>query len=87
MAAGRVDEQTLDDLAIEFTALNEEFIGTEHRYQYAVSFPDQDGRGRPLLVLDASGLDRIAAVHLPRQVADGIHGSWIPDSALDGSDR
>ncbi|MFI6150039.1 carotenoid oxygenase family protein [Streptomyces sp. NPDC051109] len=37
-----------------------------------------------LLVLDASGLDRIAAVHLPRRVTAGIHGSWmIPDSALD----
>lgn len=35
-----------------------------------------------LLVLDASGLDRVATVHLPRRVPAGIHGSWIPDSAL-----
>lgn len=32
-----------------------------------------------LLVLDASGLDRIATVHLPRRVTAGIHGSWVPD--------
>ncbi|MFE8942016.1 carotenoid oxygenase family protein [Streptomyces sp. NPDC007872] len=35
-----------------------------------------------LLVLDASGLGRVAAVHLPRRVPAGIHGSWIPDGAL-----
>jgi hypothetical protein len=33
-----------------------------------------------LLVLDASGLEQIAAVHLPRRVTAGIHGSWIPDT-------
>ncbi|MCP2338921.1 carotenoid oxygenase family protein [Actinomadura rupiterrae] len=33
-----------------------------------------------LLVLDATGLDRIAAVHLPRRVTGGIHGSWIPNT-------
>ncbi|MFF3578958.1 carotenoid oxygenase family protein [Streptomyces mirabilis] len=38
-----------------------------------------------LLVLDASGLDRIATVHLPRRVTGGIHGSWIPDTDLDTS--
>ena len=40
-----------------------------------------------LLVLDASGLDQIAAVHLPRRVTGGIHGSWIPDTALDLSEE
>ncbi|GGQ18175.1 carotenoid oxygenase family protein [Streptosporangium pseudovulgare] len=35
-----------------------------------------------LLVLDASGLEQIAAVHLPRRVTGGIHGSWIPDTDL-----
>ncbi|MEU5540773.1 carotenoid oxygenase family protein [Streptomyces sp. NPDC020362] len=35
-----------------------------------------------LLVLDASGLNQIATVHLPRRVTAGIHGSWIPDTAL-----
>ncbi len=141
LAAGRADEQTIDDLAIEFPTLNEEFLGSEHRYQYAISFPDQDGQGgygivkydrttgsrdiqevgdarlpseavfvpaagatreddgylltvvsdlkqdaSQLLVLDASDLGRVATVHLPRRVTAGIHGSWIPDSALDGSE-
>lgn len=36
-----------------------------------------------LLVLDASELEQVAAVVLPRRVTGGIHGSWIPDSALD----
>ncbi|WP_326763491.1 carotenoid oxygenase family protein [Streptomyces sp. NBC_01591] len=135
LAAGSVDEQIIDDLAVEFPTLNEDFLGSEHRYQYAVSFPDQHGYGgygvvkygrttgarrihrvgdarlpseavfvpaaratreddgylltvvsdlkqdaSRLLVLDASGLDRIATVHLPRLVAAGIHGSWIPDT-------
>ncbi|MGW7104296.1 carotenoid oxygenase family protein [Streptomyces sp. NPDC054838] len=135
LAHGRVHEQTVDDLAVEFPTLNDDFLGAEHRYQYAVSFPDQRGYGgygivkydratggrrihqtgdarlpseavfvpaagatreddgylltvisdlkqdtSRLLVLDASGLDRIAAVHLPRRVTAGIHGSWIPDT-------
>lgn len=138
LASGSFDEQDTDDLAVEFPTLNEEFLGAEHRYQYAVSFPDQNGYGgygvvkydrttgdrrvhrvgdarlpseavfvpaagatreddgylltvvsdlkqdaSQLLVLDASGLDRIAAVHLPRRVTAGIHGSWIPDSNTD----
>lgn len=142
LAADSVAEQITDDLAIEFPTLNEEFLGSEHRYQYAISFPDQEGQGgygivkydrttgardiheagdarlpseavfvpaagatreddgylltvvsdlkqdaSQLLVLDASGLDRIATVHLPRRVTAGIHGSWIPDSDLDGSDH
>ncbi|MFF7738955.1 carotenoid oxygenase family protein [Streptomyces sp. NPDC007984] len=37
-----------------------------------------------LLVLDASGLDGVAAVYLPRGVTAGICGSWIADDALDG---
>ncbi|MFJ6718444.1 carotenoid oxygenase family protein [Streptomyces sp. NPDC091259] len=135
LAAGSVAEQTVDDLAVEFPTLNEDFLGAEHRYQYAVSFPDRYGFGgygivkydrvtgarrvheagdarlpseavfvpaagatreddgylltvvsdlkqdsSRLLVLDASGLDPIAAVQLPRRVTAGIHGSWIPDA-------
>ncbi|MFF5922136.1 carotenoid oxygenase family protein [Streptomyces flavochromogenes] len=132
-----VDEQIVDDLAVEFPTLNEDFLGAAHRYQYAVSFPDRNGLGgygivkydrttgtrsirevgdarlpseavfvpaaaatreddgylltvvsdlkqdaSQLLVMDASGLDRIATVHLPRRVTAGIHGSWIPDNAF-----
>ncbi|MGW2743604.1 carotenoid oxygenase family protein [Streptomyces sp. NPDC001450] len=141
VAAGTVDEQIIDDLAVEFPTLNDAFIGTENRYGYAVSFPDENGLGgygivkydratgarrihevgdarlpseavfvpaagatneddgyllsvisdlkqdaSQLLVLNASGLDRIATVHLPRRVTGGIHGSWIADTALDGDE-
>lgn len=34
-----------------------------------------------LLVLDASGLDLIATVHLPHGVTAGVHGSRVPDDA------
>ncbi|WP_206681731.1 carotenoid oxygenase family protein [Actinomadura sp. J1-007] len=133
-AAGTVDERTVDDLAVEFPTVNDAFLGAEHRYQYAVSFPDENGFGgygvvkydratggrrvrevgdarlpseavfvpaagsageddgylltvvsdlkqdaSRLLVLNAADLGRVAAVHLPRRVTAGIHGSWIPD--------
>ncbi|MFJ2095533.1 carotenoid oxygenase family protein [Streptomyces sp. NPDC087901] len=141
-ATGQVDEQIIDDLAVEFPTLNDDFLGAENRYSYAVSFPDQKGFGgygivkydrttgarrihqvgdarlpseavfvpaagatneddgylltvisdlkqdaSKLLVLDASGLEQLAAVHLPRRVTGGIHGSWIPDTALDLSEE
>ncbi|WP_405525831.1 carotenoid oxygenase family protein [Streptomyces avidinii] len=140
MAAGTVDEQIIDDLPVEFPTLNEEYLGAENRYQYAISFPDENGLGgygvvkydrttgarrihrvgdarmpseavfvpaagatgedegylltvvsdlkqdsSQLLVLDASGLERVATVHLPHRVAAGLHGSWIPDSRLEAS--
>ncbi|HJD84399.1 MAG TPA: carotenoid oxygenase family protein [Kitasatospora aureofaciens] len=37
------------------------------------------------MVIDASGLDRVATVHLPHRVAAGLHGSWIPDTDPDGA--
>ncbi|MGW4170744.1 carotenoid oxygenase family protein [Streptomyces chartreusis] len=138
LAAGAVDEQIIDDLPVEFPTLNEEYLGAENRYQYAISFPDETGLGgyglvkydrttgarrirqigdarmpseavfvpaseatreddgylltvvsdikqdaSQLLVLDASGLDRIATVHLPHRVSAGLHGSWVPDSSPD----
>ncbi|MFJ4865632.1 MULTISPECIES: carotenoid oxygenase family protein [unclassified Streptomyces] len=140
MAAGTVDEQIIDDLPVEFPTLNEEYLGAENRYQYAISFPDENGLGgygvvkydrstgarrvhrvgdarlpseavfvaaadatgeddgylltvvsdlkqdaSQLLVLDASDLERVATVHLPHRVGAGLHGSWIPDSRLEGS--
>ncbi|MFH7594370.1 carotenoid oxygenase family protein [Streptomyces racemochromogenes] len=45
LSTGRVDERVIDDLAIEFPTLNEDYLGVENRYQYAVSFPDQHGFG------------------------------------------
>ncbi|RSS50204.1 carotenoid oxygenase family protein, partial [Streptomyces sp. WAC06614] len=138
LAAGTVDEQIIDDLAVEFPTLNEDYLGSENRYQYAICFPDEKGFGgygvvkydrttgarrilqvgdarmpseavfvpaagatdeddgylltvvsdlkqdaSQLLVLDAAGLDTVATVHLPRRVVAGIHGSWVPDSALE----
>ncbi|WP_328296845.1 carotenoid oxygenase family protein [Streptomyces sp. NBC_00435] len=141
--SGTVDEQITDDLPVEFPTLNEDYLGVENRYQYAVSFPDEKGFGgyglvkydrttgtrrihevgdarmpseavfvpaagaaneddgylltvvsdlkqnaSQLLVLDASGLDRVATVHLPHRVAAGLHGSWLPDagSAPEGAE-
>ncbi|MCG6494263.1 carotenoid oxygenase family protein [Kitasatospora sp. A2-31] len=140
LMAGTVDEQIIDDLPVEFPTLNEEYLGAENRYRYAVSFPDEEGFGgygvvkydritgarriRPvgdarmpsealfvpaagatgedegylltvvtdlkqdasqLLVLDATGLDRLATVHLPHRVSAGLHGSWIPDTGQDAA--
>ncbi|WP_030153872.1 carotenoid oxygenase family protein [Streptomyces sp. NRRL S-244] len=137
MSAGTVDEQIIDDLPVEFPTLNEAYLGAENRYQYAISFPNEEGLGgygvvkydrvsgarrihrvgdarmpseavfvpaadatceddgylltvvsdlkqdaSQLLVLDASGLERVATVHLPHRVSAGLHGSWIPDGAL-----
>ncbi|MFF9051648.1 carotenoid oxygenase family protein, partial [Streptomyces erythrochromogenes] len=33
-----------------------------------------------LLILDATGLNTIATIHLPHRVTAGLHGSWIPDT-------
>lgn len=40
---------------------------------------DRAGGRSQLLVLDARDLTFQAAVHLPRRVPTGFHGSWIPD--------
>ncbi|MEV0718967.1 carotenoid oxygenase family protein [Asanoa sp. NPDC050611] len=43
---------------------------------------DLDSNSSELLILDASDLNTVAAIELPRRVPAGIHGSWIPDSDL-----
>ncbi|WP_214410081.1 carotenoid oxygenase family protein [Sphaerisporangium fuscum] len=40
---------------------------------------DEAGTGSELLVLDASMLEFVASVRLPRRVPAGFHGSWIAD--------
>ncbi|WP_420712994.1 carotenoid oxygenase family protein [Streptomyces sp. MMG1121] len=32
-------------------------------------------------MLDASGLNHVATIHLPHRVSAGLHGTWIPDAA------
>ncbi|MFF1901863.1 carotenoid oxygenase family protein [Kitasatospora sp. NPDC058218] len=45
-----VREEQTDDLTVEFPTINEEYLGREHRYQYALSFPDDLGIGNHTLV-------------------------------------
>lgn len=33
-----------------------------------------------LVLLDASSLEKVAAIHLPRRVPNGFHGNWIPST-------
>ncbi|MBH5338091.1 carotenoid oxygenase family protein [Streptomyces pactum] len=49
-AAGRVTEEQTDDLTVEFPTINDARTGREHRYQYAVAFPDGRGTGDHALV-------------------------------------
>ncbi|MFI8324777.1 carotenoid oxygenase family protein [Streptomyces sp. NPDC085529] len=50
LTAGTVREQQTDDLTVEFPTINDNFTGSEHRYQYALSFPDDLGIGNHALV-------------------------------------
>jgi carotenoid cleavage dioxygenase-like enzyme len=50
LAAGNVKEEVTDDLTVEFPTINEDLLGREHRYQYALSFPDDLGIGNHALV-------------------------------------
>ncbi|MFI6013308.1 carotenoid oxygenase family protein [Streptomyces sp. NPDC051243] len=50
LAAGNVREATIDDLTVEFPTINEAYTEREHRYQYALSFPDDQGIGNHTLV-------------------------------------
>ncbi len=50
LAVGTVREQQTDDLTVEFPTINDNFTGSEHRYQYALSFPDDLGIGNHTLV-------------------------------------
>ncbi|MEU9263777.1 carotenoid oxygenase family protein [Streptomyces sp. NPDC048212] len=50
LATETVREQQTDDLAVEFPTINDSFTGSKHRYQYALSFPDDLGIGNHTLV-------------------------------------
>ncbi len=45
LATGAVTEGPCDDLIVEFPTINGDYLGREHRYQYAISFPDEQGLG------------------------------------------
>ena len=45
LRTGKVAEDLVDDLVVEFPTINDELLGREHRYQYAISFPDDRGVG------------------------------------------
>ncbi|MGW4469981.1 carotenoid oxygenase family protein [Nonomuraea sp. NPDC004354] len=45
LRAGTVAEEVVDDLVVEFPTINDDLLGREHRYHYAVSFPDERGVG------------------------------------------
>ncbi|WP_329238957.1 carotenoid oxygenase family protein [Actinoallomurus sp. NBC_01490] len=67
LAAGRVGESVIDDLTVEFPTINDERLGREHRYQYAVSFPDERGVGGYGVVK----YDRVTGGRQLRPVGDG----------------
>ncbi|WP_308433376.1 carotenoid oxygenase family protein [Streptomyces alanosinicus] len=66
LTAGSVDEQIIDDLPVEFPTLNEDYLGAENRYQYAISFPDEKGYGGYGLVK----YDRTSGARRIHQVGD-----------------
>jgi carotenoid cleavage dioxygenase len=41
---------------------------------------EHDGSGSDLTILDATDLERVADIHLPRRVPAGFHGNWLADS-------
>jgi carotenoid cleavage dioxygenase len=65
--AGSVREETVDDLVVEFPTINEERTGRRHRYQYAISFPDDRGAGNFGIVK----YDRTTGARSVRNVGDG----------------
>ncbi|MGI5198272.1 carotenoid oxygenase family protein [Streptomyces sp. CA-288835] len=67
LPADTVREQTIDDLVIEFPTINENLAGRRHRYQYAISFPDDHGIGNFGVVK----YDRTTGARLIRNVGDG----------------
>ncbi|TPQ18134.1 carotenoid oxygenase family protein [Streptomyces sporangiiformans] len=67
LTAGTVRERTVDDLVVEFPTINEELTGRRHRYQYAISFPDDRGVGNFGVVK----YDRSTGARSVRNVGDG----------------
>ncbi|MFD0783408.1 carotenoid oxygenase family protein [Micromonospora azadirachtae] len=51
-ATGNVTEALCDDLNVEFPTINEDLLGREHRYQYAIAFPDERGGNHGVVKYD-----------------------------------
>ncbi|MFH9399611.1 carotenoid oxygenase family protein [Streptomyces sp. NPDC017638] len=67
LASGTVRERIVDDLVVEFPTINEDVMGREHRFQYAISFPDERGVGNFGVVK----YDRTTGGRQVRHVGDG----------------
>ncbi|MEU8921568.1 carotenoid oxygenase family protein [Kitasatospora sp. NPDC048545] len=83
--AGTVDERIIDDLPVEFPTLNEEYLGAENRYQYAVSFPDETGQGSYGVVK----YDRVTGARRIRRIGDARMPSealFVPAADATGED-
>ncbi|CAM5570815.1 Dioxygenase OS=Streptomyces fumanus OX=67302 GN=GCM10018772_70080 PE=3 SV=1 [Streptomyces fumanus] len=67
LGSGTVSERVVDDLVVEFPTINEDRAGRSHRYQYAISFPDDRGIGNFGIVK----YDRTTGERQVRHVGDG----------------
>ncbi|MFI5975438.1 carotenoid oxygenase family protein [Streptomyces sp. NPDC051452] len=67
LGSGTVRERIVDDLVVEFPTINEDVMGREHRFQYAISFPDERGVGNFGVVK----YDRTTGGRQVRHVGDG----------------
>ncbi|NYI03468.1 carotenoid oxygenase family protein [Allostreptomyces psammosilenae] len=43
--AGTATEEQIDDLVVEFPTINEDVLGRQHRYHYAIAYPNDHGIG------------------------------------------
>ncbi|MBB2748307.1 UNVERIFIED_ORG: carotenoid cleavage dioxygenase [Microbispora rosea subsp. rosea] len=86
MRADKVAEDLVDDLVVEFPTINDDLLGREHRYQYAISFPDDRGVGGYGVVK----YDRVSGGRQVLPVGDGRLPSeavFVPaDGAVDEDD-
>ncbi|MEV4613570.1 carotenoid oxygenase family protein [Kitasatospora sp. NPDC049258] len=84
LATGRVGEEETDDLTVEFPTINDAFIGREHRYQYALAFPNDLGIGNHTLVK----YDRATGARQLRPVGTGqLPSEAVFVAAADGADE
>ena len=83
LAAGTVDEQIIDDLPWSSPPSTTTYLGAEHRYQYAMSFPDDEGFGGYGMVK----YDRATGARRIHQVGDARLPSEAVFVPADGATR